>query len=67
MESIKLYSTGCPKCIALEQRLKAKKIVVEKISNIDQIKARGISSVPVLDVNGNLMNFSEAMKWVKEN
>lgn len=67
MVNVKLYSTGCPKCIALEQKLKSKQIFVQKISDVDQIKAAGISSVPVLEVDGKRLEFSEALRWVKEN
>ena len=38
---ITLYSTGCPRCIQLESALKAKKINYTKISNEDEIIAKG--------------------------
>lgn len=68
MESIELYSTHCPKCIMLESQLKSKKIKYKLITefNIEDIKAKGFLSMPVLNVDGNFMDFNEAVKWVKK-
>lgn len=57
---ITLYSTGCPRCIQLEAALKAKKINYNKISDEEEILAKGFTSVPVLDVDGEIMYFPEA-------
>lgn len=57
---ITLYSTGCPRCIQLEAALKTKKINYNKISNEEEILAKGFTSIPVLDVDGKIMYFPEA-------
>ena len=63
---ITLYSTGCPRCIQLESALKAKNINYTKVSDEDEIIAKGFTSVPVLDVDGRIMMFPEAFnKYVR--
>lgn len=65
---ITLYSTGCPRCIQLEAALKAKKINYNKVSDEEEILAKGFTSVPVLDVDGKTMYFPEAYnKYVRGN
>lgn len=59
-----LYSTHCPKCTVLETKLKNKEIEFEEISDVEEMLSKGISSVPYLEVEGKLLNFSEAVKWV---
>ena len=63
---VKLYSTHCPKCIMLENRLKQKKVDYEVITSEDGIRATGFSSVPLLEVDGKIMEFSEAVAWVSK-
>ena len=63
---ITLYSTGCPTSIQLESALKAKNINYTKISDENEIIAKGFTSVPVLDVDGKIMMFPEAFnKYVR--
>ena len=66
MDKCILYSTGCPKCKVLKSKLDDKKIDYIVIDDIDEIMSKGIDSVPVLEVNGEMMNFKESMKWVKD-
>lgn len=68
MEQIDLYSTHCPKCIMLESRMKAKKINYNLITDFDveEIKSKGFMSMPILVVNGEYMEFTNAMKWVSK-
>ena len=64
MDKCILYSTGCPKCKVLKSKLDDKNIDYIVIDDIDEIMSKGIDSVPVLEVNGEMMNFKESMKWV---
>ncbi len=59
-----LFSTGCPKCKVLENKLKDKNVEFKKNVDTDTMKKMGLTSVPVLRVNGSLLNFVEANKWV---
>ena len=63
---ITLYSTGCPRCNVLKQKLDSKNIEYDVINDIDIMTEKGIETVPVLEVDGQLMKFPEAMEWVKK-
>nr|DAO99889.1 MAG TPA: NrdH [Caudoviricetes sp.] len=63
---IVVYSTGCPKCGVLERKLNEKSISYEMCTDVDKMLALGITSVPVLDVDGKIMDFQEAVKWINE-
>lgn len=62
---IVLYSTGCPKCNVLKEKLKTANIEYTEVSEVDAIVAKGIDTVPVLEVDGVQMNFSAANEWIK--
>ena len=63
---IKLYSTHCPKCKVLIIKLTQKNINFEVIDDIDIMQKMGFRSAPMLDVDGNIMDFAKALAWVKE-
>lgn len=46
--------------------LDAKKIAYEKVTDENVIIEKGFLSVPILDVDGKVMTFSEAYNYVKE-
>ncbi len=62
----KLYSIGCPKCDVLAKKLDTAGIKYEVVSDTARLEAEGIDYVPVLEVDGVKMEFSEAVKWVNE-
>lgn len=64
--SIVLYSTGCPKCSILKKKLEEKQIPYDTVTDVKEMLALGINEVPVLSVNGELLPFAEAVKWVNE-
>ena len=64
IEKVILYSTNCPRCNVLKKKMEGKNIVFTEITNIDEIIAKGISTVPVLEVNNKQMDFIEANSWV---
>lgn len=59
-----LYSTGCPKCRVLKQKLDSKSIHYAEENSVDVMLSLGIMQVPVLSVDGKLLSFSEANEWV---
>lgn len=61
---VTLYSTGCPKCKVLVTKLDNKNINYNVVSDINVIISKGINSVPVLEVDNNLMDFKTAVDWV---
>lgn len=64
--AIVLYSTGCPKCNVLIKKLTAKSIEFTENDDVDEMLKKGMQSVPWLEVDGKLMDFSEANKWINE-
>lgn len=59
-----LYSTGCPQCSIIERKLEIKGIEYVKNTNVDEMLALGIDEVPVLSVNGELMNYKQIVDWL---
>lgn len=60
------YSTNCPKCKILEKKLTEKNIKFTKNNNVVEMAELGIDQVPVLSINGSLLNFVEANEWINE-
>lgn len=61
---VTLYSTGCPKCVILETKMKQKNIEYDIETNVDLMVEKGFQSLPMLEVNGEIMDFGAAVKWV---
>ena len=61
-----LYSTGCPRCNVLKQKLDSKGIRYVTVNDVDIMTEKGIETVPVLEVDGQMMKFPEAMKWIEK-
>jgi len=63
-DKIVVYTIGCPKCKILEKKLDDAGINYSKIEDEKLMIAKEIESVPVLEVNGETMDFAKAIKWV---
>lgn len=61
-----LYTTHCPKCKVLEKKLQSKKIQYEEVTNTNIMISKGFHETPMLEVNGNIMNFKMANTWINE-
>lgn len=61
---ITLYSTGCPRCNVLTKKLNATNISFNEVNDVDVIASKGIDTVPVLEVDGQLMDFKTANDWI---
>ena len=64
--SIVLYSTNCPKCKVLEKKLDSIGVDYTIITDEDLMISKGFSSAPMLEVDGNIMDFGNAVRWAKE-
>lgn len=64
MDKIILYSNNCPRCKILKKKLDDNKINYEIIDNVDTMIEKGLSTVPVLEINGRMLDFKEAVEWV---
>ena len=65
-ESIILYEHGCPKCRILKMKLDQKGIQYQNITDVELMRAKGFQEAPKLEVDGVVMGFADAMKWVGE-
>lgn len=66
MDNIILYSTGCPKCNILIKKLQSKHIDYKIVNDTQIMLKKNIDTVPQLEINGKLLNFSEANIWVNQ-
>lgn len=64
--SVVFYSTKCPKCRVLELKLKQKNINFEENNDVELMTQKGFKSAPVLEVDGIVYNFKEAVEWIGE-
>jgi glutaredoxin len=66
--NIVVYSTHCPQCKVLEKKLQMAGIEFTICDDMDKMNEMGMKSAPGLQVDGSsVMNFKDAMTWVKEN
>ena len=61
-----LYSNHCPQCKVLEAKLKQNNIEYQEINDIDLMLEKGFKSMPMLEVDGVIMNFTQSNTWIKE-
>lgn len=64
MLMITLFSTNCPKCKVLTMKLDKKGINYTKVEDVDTMLAKGIKTAPYLEVDGELMDFTQAVAWI---
>lgn len=63
---ITLFTIDCPKCKILEKKLSRANIEYETCKDREIIASKGFDLMPILDVDGQIMGFGEAVKWVNE-
>lgn len=67
-EGVVLYTIHCPNCIILEKKLIDKEISYKMIDDTSKVIAFGssvgITSAPILVVDGDVKDFSNAVKWI---
>ena len=63
---IVLYSTGCPMCDLLKAELDKANIEYTVCSDIDTMLDMGLNELPVLEIDGKIMNNNEAVDWIKK-
>lgn len=59
-----LYSTGCPRCKVLKAKLEQKGIEYAVNDSEAEMRAMGMTEVPMLDTGTEVLGFSDAVKWV---
>lgn len=63
--NITLYSTGCPQCNVLKAKLDEKGIKYDTVTDEQVMLDKGFMSAPLLDVDGSIMTFKDAVDWVR--
>lgn len=61
-----LYSNHCPKCRVLTTKLNSANIQYKEVNDIDLMISKGFSAMPMLEVDGVVMNFLQATTWINE-
>lgn len=68
MEEITLYTMhGCPRCAVLKRHLDMAKIEYTLFDDVEKMIAIGMTSAPMLGMDGKLMDYADAIKWVGSN
>lgn len=63
---VTLYTTHCPKCGILEKKLAFKSIKYEEVTDTQVMLDKGFVNVPILEVDGIIMDFTKANTWINE-
>ena len=61
-----MYSTHCPKCLILEKKLNEAGVDYKICDDIDIMTNKGFDLLPMLEVDDNIMNYTETVKWVNK-
>lgn len=61
---VTLYTTHCPRCKVLATKLTQKNIEYVENEDVDYMESIGIMSVPMLEVDGQLLDFMTANNWI---
>lgn len=63
---VTLYTTNCPKCNILKEKLTQKNIKFTEVTDEDFMIKTGINSIPTIElVNGTRYEFKDAVDWLK--
>ena len=66
ISKIILFSNNCPKCKILKQKLDQKQITYEECNDVDIMIENGFLSMPMLKIDEEIMNYLNAVNWIKE-
>lgn len=67
MHYITVYTIHCPQCNVLEKKLQQAGLLYSTIDDEKELERMGITLFPIMQVDcGPLMNFREAIQWIKE-
>lgn len=61
-----LYSNNCPRCKVLKTKLEQNNIGFEENNDVELMAQKGFMTVPILEVDGVVYGFKEAVEWIKE-
>lgn len=64
--NIVLFSNNCPRCKILKAKLEQSNIEFKENNDVELMTQKGFTTVPMLEVDGVIYNFKEAVKWIGE-
>ena len=68
MREITLYTIHrCPKCAVLKQQLDMAKIEYALFDDVEKMITMGITTAPMLEIDGQLMDYKAAISWIHSN
>ena len=62
--SVNFYTIHCPKCDILQKKLNNKNIEYTLITDVGVMQQKGFDTMPMLEIDGKSMEFSDAVKWI---
>ena len=57
---------NCPKCKILKKKMDDKHVEYVECSDVNVMVSKGVEFTPMLEVDGQMKGYSEAVKWVNE-
>lgn len=64
MKNIVLYTNHCVQCGVLEDLLKKRNIQYSVVDDVDTMLSLGLTHMPVLEIDGNFMQFKDAYNFI---
>lgn len=67
-EKIILYSTDtCHRCKMVKQILNIHNVQYVEVTDIDLMKDKCFNEVPMMEINGQTLDYGDIVAWLKEN
>lgn len=63
---IVLYTNHCVRCKILRDKLIAKNIEFTEVDDFEILKSKNFDLMPVLEVEGELLSFGEANRYIED-
>ncbi|GMB10256.1 MAG: thioredoxin family protein [Candidatus Improbicoccus devescovinae] len=63
---VTLFSTGCPKCKILEEKLTRNEINYNVVTDTRIITRMGMSEIPKLRIGMSILDFADANNWINQ-
>ena len=64
MEVILYHQKGCGMCATVERMLKLKNVEYKSVTDMEEMRALGISHTPTLSVDGELLTGKAIIDWL---
>lgn len=61
-----LYTTHCNRCNIISKKLQESNIEYTEFTDVEKMLEMGFSVMPMLEVDGVIMDFGTANKWINE-